>query len=79
VQIYEKIGKIILVYIIVTFVHNEVLKKETEALQLKSDSFVVASNVHFPTDYNLCNYSGTFNKMEKMFEKKTLIFASWKK
>lgn len=27
-------------------------KKETE-LQLKSDSYVVESNVHFPTDYNL--------------------------
>jgi len=28
-------------------------KKETTALRLKSDSFVVKSNVHFPTDYNL--------------------------
>jgi hypothetical protein len=28
-------------------------KKEETALRLKSDSFVVESNVHFPTDYNL--------------------------
>lgn len=28
-------------------------KKEGEALRLKTDSFVVESNVHFPTDYNL--------------------------
>jgi len=40
--------------IIITFGHNEVFKKkEKEALRLKSDSFVVESNVHFPTDYNL--------------------------
>jgi hypothetical protein len=28
-------------------------KKENTALRLKTDSFVVESNVHFPTDYNL--------------------------
>lgn len=28
-------------------------KKENTALHLKTDSFVVESNVHFPTDYNL--------------------------
>jgi len=28
-------------------------KKESTAFRLKSDSFVVESNVHFPTDYNL--------------------------
>ena len=40
--------------IIIDFGHNEVFKKkEKEALHLKSDSFVVESNVHFPTDYNL--------------------------
>lgn len=40
--------------IILEFGHKEVFKKkEKEALQLKSDSFVVESNVHFPTDYNL--------------------------
>ena len=40
--------------IIVAFGHGEVFKKkEGEELQLKNDSFVVESNVHFPTDYNL--------------------------
>ena len=40
--------------IIVEFGHREVFKKkETTALRLKTDSFVVESNVHFPTDYNL--------------------------
>jgi hypothetical protein len=40
--------------VIVEFGHGEVFKKkEAEALRLKTDSFVVESNVHFPTDYNL--------------------------
>ncbi len=40
--------------IVLEFGHSEVFKKkETEALLLKTDSFVVESNVHFPTDYNL--------------------------
>ena len=40
--------------IILEFGHGEVFKKkETVALRLKTDSFVVESNVHFPTDYNL--------------------------
>lgn len=40
--------------IILEFGHGEVFKKkEDTALRLKSDSFVVESNVHFPTDYNL--------------------------
>jgi hypothetical protein len=40
--------------IILEFGHKEVFKKkEKGALHLKSDSFVVESNVHFPTDYNL--------------------------
>ena len=40
--------------IIVEFGHKKVFKKkESEALRLKTDSFVVESNVHFPTDYNL--------------------------
>ena len=38
---------------IVKFGHDKFKKKETEALCLKTDSFVVESNVHFPTDYNL--------------------------
>jgi hypothetical protein len=40
--------------IIVDFGHKKVFKKkETTPLRLKTDSFVVESNVHFPTDYNL--------------------------
>ena len=40
--------------VIVEFGHNKVFKKkEGTALDLKSDSFVFESNVHFPTDYNL--------------------------
>jgi hypothetical protein len=40
--------------VIVEFGHGEVFKKkEEEILRLKTDSFVVESQVHFPTDYNL--------------------------
>jgi IS5 family transposase len=39
--------------IIVEFGHDVFKKKEVAALRLKTDSFVVESNVHFPTDYNL--------------------------
>ncbi|MEA3448958.1 MAG: hypothetical protein U9Q98_11025 [Bacteroidota bacterium] len=40
--------------IILEFGHQQVFKKKgNTALRLKSDSFVVESNVHFPTDYNL--------------------------
>lgn len=40
--------------VILEFGHGEVFKKkESTALRLKTDSFVVESNVHFPTDYNL--------------------------
>jgi len=39
--------------VIVAFGHSVFKKKETETLRLKTDSFVVKSNVHFPTDYNL--------------------------
>ncbi len=39
--------------VIVDFGHDVFKKKEEEALRVKTDSFVVESNVHFPTDYNL--------------------------
>ncbi|OQY01287.1 MAG: hypothetical protein B6I20_07895 [Bacteroidetes bacterium 4572_117] len=40
--------------IILEFGHKKKFKKKDKvALRLKSDSFVVESNVHFPTDYNL--------------------------
>ena len=39
--------------VIVEFGHEVFKKKEEGALRLKTDSFVVESHVHFPTDYNL--------------------------
>ena len=39
--------------VIVTDGHRVFKKKEEEALRIKTDSFVVESNVHFPTDYNI--------------------------
>lgn len=39
--------------VIVEFGHEVFKKKEVAALCLKTDSFVVESNVHFSTDYNL--------------------------
>src|SRR5690554_2042841 len=39
--------------IVVEMGHDVFKKKEEEPLRLKTDSFVVESNVHFPTDYNL--------------------------
>jgi len=39
--------------VIVFFGHNVFKKKETAASLLKTDTFVLKSNVHFPTDYNL--------------------------
>lgn len=39
--------------VIIAFGHDIFKKKEGAALHLKTDSYVVESNVHFPTDYNL--------------------------
>ena len=39
--------------VVVKMGHEVFKKKDGEALRLKTDSFVVESNVHFPTDYNL--------------------------
>lgn len=48
-ELVAEINKVIL-----DFGHGLVFKKKgNTALRLKSDSFVVESNVHFPTDYNL--------------------------
>jgi len=67
--------------LIVQFGRGEVFKKkEAAALRLKSDSFVVESNVHFPTDYNLlydcarvCLHQIT--KLTKKYEQ----IAGWRK
>lgn len=47
-DLIKKINEVVL-----EFGHEVFKKKEATALRLKSDSFVVESNVHFPTDYNL--------------------------
>lgn len=39
--------------VIVEMGHGVFKKKEADALRLKTDSFVVETDVHFPTDYNL--------------------------
>jgi hypothetical protein len=40
--------------LILSFGQNEVFKKKGGvALRLKTDSYVIESNVHFPTDYGL--------------------------
>jgi transposase, IS5 family len=39
--------------LIVLMGHDVFKKKKTEALHLKTDSFVLEGNIHFPTDYNL--------------------------
>ena len=39
--------------VVLSFGHEVFKKKEEAPLCLKTDSFVVESNVHFPTDYNL--------------------------
>lgn len=67
--------------VIVSFGHKEVFKKkETEALSVKTDSFVVESNVHFPTDYNLLWDSSrkALNTIE-WFKKNHPAIQSWRK
>jgi len=65
--------------IIVRFGHGEFKKKEEEALRLKTDSFVVESNVHFPTDYNLLWDSArkSLDMASKIQQKHNL--AGWRK
>ena len=67
--------------VIVEFGHNEVFKKkESTALRLKTDSFVVESNVHFPTDYNLlwdC-IRKSLDMIEKLMERHPLM-TGWRK
>lgn len=65
--------------IIINFGHSVFKKKETAALSLKTDSFVVESNVHFPTDYNLLWDSArkSIDMIDKLLEKHKL--AGWRK
>jgi transposase, IS5 family len=65
--------------IIVAFGHEVFKKKEEAALCLKTDSFVVESNVHFPTDYNLLWDSArkSIDMVTKLQEKYHL--SGWRK
>jgi hypothetical protein len=67
--------------VVVSFGQGEVFKKkEGEVLHLKTDSFVVESNVHFSTDYNLlwdCHRK-CLEMMEKLIQKHGHI-AGWRK
>ena len=67
--------------VIVEFGHREVFKKkETTALHLKTDSFVVESNVHFPTDYNLLwDCSRKCLDVVTFFQKKYPVMEGWRK
>jgi len=66
--------------VIVEMGHGVFKKKEEEALRLKTDSFVVESNVHFPTDYNLLWDSGRkcIDILDK-FLKKHHGMTGWRK
>lgn len=65
--------------LIVEFGHEVFKKKEEAALSLKTDSFVVESNVHFPTDYNLLWDSArkSIDMVTKLQEKHNL--PGWRK
>jgi len=67
--------------VIVEFGHKKIFKKkEKAALLLKSDSFVVESDVHFPTDYNLLWDSARkcLDAVSK-FTKKYESISGWRK
>ena len=66
--------------VIVAFGHNVFKKKDMEPLRLKTDSFVVESNVHFPTDYNLLwDCSRKSLDMVSAFLKKYPEIPEWRK
>ena len=65
--------------VIVGFGHGVFKKKGKDPLRLKTDSFVVESNVHFPTDYNLLWDSArkSIDMINKLQEKHNL--PGWRK
>ena len=67
--------------VVVRFGHHQVFKKkETAALCVKTDSFVVQSNVHFPTDYNLLwDSSRKALGVIEWFKKKHPQLEGWRK
>jgi IS5 family transposase len=58
-----------------------VKKKEDEGLRLKTDSFVVETNVHFPTDLNLLNDSvrKSLSRIQKLILKDVVSSEGWRK
>ena len=66
--------------LIVSFGHDVFKKKEKASLSLKTDSYVVESNVHFPTDYNLLwdSLRKCLGMVEKITEKYPQI-NGWRK
>jgi transposase, IS5 family len=66
--------------VIVEFGHRVFKKKEADPLRLKTDSFVVESNVHFPTDYNLLwdSVRKCLDMVDKFMEKYPQI-PGWRK
>ena len=66
--------------VIVQMGHKVFKKKETAPLHLKTDSFVVLSNVHFPTDYNLLWDSGRkCLDVMKFLIRKNQAIKGWRK
>lgn len=65
---------------IIEFGHEVYKKKEDEALRAKTDSFVVESNVHFPTDYSLL-WDSSRKALDKIkwFTNKYPSIESWRK
>jgi len=66
--------------IIVSYGHKVFKKKEDEQLLVKADSYVLESNVHFPTDYNLLWDSGRkcCDVIKYMLEE-DLLKGNWRK
>jgi len=65
--------------VIIEMAHDIIKKKEEEPLNLKTDSFVVESNVHYPTDYNLLWDSArkTIDSVKKLLKKYDI--KGWRK
>jgi len=67
--------------VIVSLGHGVFKKKETEALRVKTDTFVVESNVHFPTDINLLWDSGRkcLDMIKYLIKDDTDNIVGWRK
>ena len=61
--------------------HKLLKKKEDEALKLKTDSYAVETNVHFPTDLNLLFDSGRkcLDMVEKLQKLSPSSLKGWRK